>query len=61
MSVNGDWNWSRVMTTTTSRPVSMTHPDFNLNPVIDVLPRLWGHALIVRLKIVSKNSNGSLR
>ena len=31
---------SRVMTTTTSRPVPMIFPEYNLNPVIDVR-RLW--------------------
>jgi hypothetical protein len=30
---------SRVMTTTTSRPVSMLSRSFNLNPVIDVRRR----------------------
>ncbi len=30
---------SRVVTTTTSRSVSMTQSDYNLNPVIDARPR----------------------
>ena len=39
------------MTTPTSRSVSMTFPDYILNPVIDAHPPLVGvHALIVRAK-----------